>query len=78
MMNIRSYKKAVREMQSGETFYLNSINASVAMIEYTKQLIAEGIIAPLRSEVERYVVADAVEKYMSGEYIFPQMEYIKL
>lgn len=77
-MNIRGYKKAIREMKPGETFYLNIISGSVAMAEFTKELIKSGIIAPELSELEKMIVPEAIQKFMSGDALAPQMTYIKL
>lgn len=77
-MNIRGYKKALRELKVGETFYLNIISASLAMADYTKELIKNGTIAPEKSELEKMIVPDAIERFLSGDALAPQMTYIKL
>lgn len=75
MMNVRSFRKAVREMESGQRFYVNAISASVGMVDQLRQYIKDGVVEPVREEVERSY--KDVEAVMSGKVIFPQMEYIK-
>lgn len=74
-MNIRSFRKAVREMESGQIFYLNAINVSFAVVEQLREFIDIGIVEPIREEAEKYY--KDVESVMSGKVILPQMEYIK-
>ena len=78
MFNIRSYKKALREMNVGDIFYLNVISASVAIAEYTKELIKEGVITPEITELEKMIVPSAIHKFLAGDALAPQMTYIKL
>lgn len=78
MINIRGYKKAIREMKPGDTFYLNIISASVAIADYTKELIQTGIIAPDQKELEKMIVPNALDKFINGYALAPQMTYIKL
>lgn len=74
-MTIRSFRKEVREMASGQRFYLNTINVSVAVVDQLRQCIKDGVVEPVREEVEKCY--KDVEAVMSGKVIFPQMEYIK-
>lgn len=41
MMNIRSYKKMMRELAIGDTFYMNAINCSIAMAEKRDALVTD-------------------------------------
>ena len=75
MMNIRSYKKMIREAQIGDTFYFNAINGSISMIEYTRELIKAGKITPDGEELNKMIKADAQYKFYNGESIAPQMTY---
>lgn len=75
MMNVRSFRKAVKEMESGQRFYVNTISASVAMVDQLRQYIKDGVVEPVREEVEKSY--KDVEAVMSGGVIFPQMDYIK-
>lgn len=74
-VNIRSYKKMIREANIGDTFYLNAINASLTMIEYTRQLIQTGKITPDGEELNKMVKPEAQYKFYTGESIAPQMTY---
>ena len=75
MMNVRSFRKEVREMASGQRFYLNAISASVAVVDQLRRYIKDGVVEPVREEVEKYY--KDVEAVMSGKVILSQMEYIK-
>lgn len=77
-MNVRSYRKIIREMKSGESFYLNIINASEAVVDYTREAIKAGIIQPDIKELEKIINPHSIHHYMKGTFIFPQMTYIKL
>ena len=74
-MTIRSFRKVVREMASGQRFYLNAISVSVVVIDQLRQYIEDGVVEPVREEVEKCY--NDVEAVMSGKVILPQMEYIK-
>lgn len=75
MMNIKSYKKMMRELAVGDTFYFNSINGSINMIEYTRELIKAGKIVPDGEELNKMIKPEAQYKFYSGESICPQMIY---
>ena len=77
MQNVRSLKKLYKEMAIGETFYFNAIAGTVGMIEYTRELVKAGKIAPVKEEVEKVIAPGSIEKCYSGEIIAPQMLYIK-
>lgn len=76
--NIRSYKKMINSLAIGETFYYNSIAGTVSMIDYTRELIQTGKIAPVREEIEKAVTPESLPDFISGVSIFPQMEYVVL
>lgn len=75
MANIRTYKNMIANAKSGDTFYLNAINASISMIEYTRDLIRTGKIKPDQNELDKMIVKDAQNKFYNGECIAPQMIY---
>ena len=75
MMNIRSYRKMMRELKVGDTFYFNAINGSLNMIEYTRELIKAGKIVPDGEELNKMIKAEAQYKFYNGESIAPQMTY---
>lgn len=75
MMNVRSYRKMMKELAIGETFYFNSINGSIAMIDYTRELIQAGRIRPVQKELDKMIKPEAQYKFFNGESIAPQMTY---
>lgn len=75
MMNIRSYKKMIREAKIGDEFYFNAINGSINMIEYTRELIQQGKIVPDGEELNKMIKPEAQYRFYSGESIAPQMTY---
>lgn len=81
MLNVRSYKKMIRESKVGDTFYYNAIAGSLAMVDYTRELIQEGKIAPVQEELDKVInnlYPDVMERYQNGTSIAPQMTYIVL
>ena len=75
MMNIRSLKKLIRELKVGDTFYFNSIAGTISMIDYIRELIQTGKIAPDAEELSKMIKPEAYYKFYSGESIAPQMTY---
>ena len=75
MMNIRSYKKMIKESKIGDTFYYNAIAGSIAMVEFTKELIKSGKIVPDGEELNQMIKPEAQYKFYNGESIAPQMTY---
>lgn len=78
MQNLRSLKKLYKELTIGETFYFNAIAGTVGMIEYIRELIKTGKIAPVKEELEKMIVPTSLEKCCRGEVVAPQMTYIKI
>ena len=76
MINIRTYKKMIREANAGDRFYLNAINASISMIEYTKLLIKSGKLEPVADELDKMIKKEYQESFFNGEKLAPQMTYI--
>ncbi len=76
MINIRTLKKEIANMQSGDTFYFNAVSASFSMIDYIRQLIIEGTIAPEQTELDKVIKKECQYRYQSGEALAPQMVYI--
>lgn len=77
MINVRSLRKLVRELNPGETFYLNAISATISMDEEMKVYIKDGVIEPDREELSRVIKPEYHERFLNGKSIAPQMVYIK-
>jgi len=80
-MNIMSktaFEKHIKNMKNGEVTYINAINFEVEAIEKLRKYIQEGILKPIYEEIEKAIVEEYREKYVTGECICPQMEYIKV
>ena len=78
MLNIRSFKKFIKEGKSGDIFYLNAISVSTTVIEYLKELIKKGYVTPDKAELAKMIKPESINKFMKGESISPQMRYILL
>lgn len=74
-MNIRTYKKFIREATPGARFYLNAIDCSIPMIEYTREMIKAGKIKPDRDELNKMISPEYLGDFLNGERIAPQMIY---
>lgn len=75
MMNYRTLKKSIIEMNAGEKVYINSIGLSLNAINTLRTLICDGIITPDIEEVKK--TYKDVENVMNGKVILPQMDYIR-
>ena len=75
MMNIRTLKKELANMKSGDTFYFNAIAGTLSMIDYIKELVATGKITPVADELNKMIKPDAQYKFYRGEALAPQMTY---
>lgn len=74
-MNIRSFKKEIESMKSGETFYYNAIAGTIKMSEYMKEMIQAGKITPDAEELNKAIKPEAQYKFYRGEALAPQMSY---
>lgn len=74
-------ERHVNNMTTGETVYINLINASVKEIDFLKASIKAGSVEPLKEELDKYLVANISnedrEKYENGTFFIPQMIYRK-
>ena len=74
-------ERHINNMPTGETVYINLINASVKEIDFLRASIKEGKVEPLKEELDRYLVANISmedrEKYENGTLFIPQMIYRK-
>lgn len=68
--------KAVSATESGTTIYINAIAMTTGAIDRLRKYIQDGEIIPIREEVEKMLIPDAVDRAMNGEIICPQMSYI--
>lgn len=75
MNNIRTFKKMIRELAVGDTFYYNSIAGTLSMIDYVRELIQTGKIVPDAEELAKMIKSEAHYKFYNGESIAPQMTY---
>ena len=74
-ISIRTLKKTVRELKSGESIYINSIGLSINSIEALRTMVMGGVLIPDSIEAEK--VYKRPEDIMNGKVIFPQMTYVK-
>ena len=75
MMNIRTFKKEIESMKSGDVFYFNAIAGTVKMAEYMKEQIKAGKITPDAEELNKAIKPEAQYKFYRGEALAPQMSY---
>lgn len=78
MNNIRSYKKLIREAKKGDKFFFNAISGTSTMVDYTRDLIKSGKIAPDGEELVKMINSDSLYKFFNGDSIAPQMTYVVL
>ena len=73
--NLRTMKKAVKEMKTGEVIFINIICLTEKAVNQLKQYIIDGVLVPDEKQVKE--MYNIPEEVMSGNVILPQMEYIK-
>lgn len=67
-----------KHMKVGDTVYINAIALGKRDSNTLKYLIDVGCLVPIEEEVRKVVASGAVDDFMSGKSIFPQMDYIKV
>ena len=65
-------------MKVGDTVYINTINLGTRDNNTLKYLIEVGCLVPIESTVRKCVVPCAVNDFMTGKSVFPQMTYTKV
>lgn len=78
MMNVRSFRKEIREMKQGDICYIDAIGLSLNSIDELRNYIKVAILAPYMPELRKTIKAEYLEQYLNGTSICPQMTYIKL
>ena len=75
--NVCTLKKIVREMNVGESIYINAISCTSSMISFLKSAIIDGTLQPDPTEIDKIIKPESRTKFLSGDCIAPQMTYIK-
>lgn len=75
MMLANEIRREIKGMKKGELFYINAIGLSIAGVNLLRAYVRDGVITPIRSEVES--LYNDIESVMCGDVILPQMNYIK-
>lgn len=70
--------KYIAKLDKGDSFFVNTINGNSIEISFLKLLIQHGKVVPDIDELKRVVVPEAIDSFMNGDCIFPQMTYIKM
>ena len=68
----------IAKLNKGDSFFVNIINGKPYEISFLKLLLQYGKIIPDPDELKRVVVPEAIDDFMNGNCIFPQMTYIKM
>ena len=75
--NVRTLKKVIREMNVGDSIYINAISCTPSMIDYLRSAIIDGTIEPDPAEIDKMIKPESRTKFILGECIAPQMTYRK-
>ena len=67
----------VWQLKPNEHFFVNAINCSEKAIDALREMIIDGTIELDEEHLKALIVPSAWCKFLSGECISPQMEYIK-
>lgn len=73
----KQLKEYVWQLKPNEHFFLNALNCTDKTIEVLRDMIADGTIDLDEEQLKVLIVPKAWGKFLSGECISPQMEYIK-
>ena len=67
----------VWQLKPNEHFFVNAINCTEKAIDALREMIIDGTIELDEEHLKSLIVPKAWGKFLSGECIAPQMEYIK-
>lgn len=67
----------VWKLNPNEHFFLNAINCTEKAIDALREMIIDGTIEIYEGQLRALIVPSAWGKFLAGECISPQMEYIK-
>lgn len=73
----KQLKEYVWSLKPNEHFFLNALNCTSKTIELLRDMIVDGTIELDEVQLKALIVPKAWCKFLSGECISPQMEYIK-
>lgn len=73
----KQLKEYVWQLKPNEHFFLNALNCTDKAIEVLRDMIADGTIELDEEQLKALILPKAWGKYLSGERISPQMDYIK-
>ena len=68
-------KQYLRGMPIGSKIYVNAICLGVRDIKFLRRCIEKKILLPDTEALKRNISDDAYFKFISGECIFPQLDY---
>lgn len=70
-------KKYVWSLNPNEHFYINAIGCTKKAVDALREMIIDGTIQLDEFELRKNIVPSAWGRFLSGEYIIPQMDYVK-
>lgn len=73
----KDLKRYIWALSPNEHFYINAISCTEKAIDALREMIIDGTIELDEVELGRTIVPSARGKFLTGECIAPQMDYIK-
>lgn len=77
-VSAREIKNVVGGLCKGETVFINALGLTDKAIDALRSYIECGELQPEAEQLHALIVPQAWCKYISGECIAPQMEYVKM
>lgn len=77
-VSAREINNTIGGLHSGDTVFINALGLTDKAIDALREFICDGVIEPEPEQLQALIVPQAWCKYISGECIAPQMEYVKM
>lgn len=77
-VSVRELNKNVNSLHTGETIFINALGLTNKALDALRSYIECGVLQPEAEQLHSLILPKAWCKYISGECIVPQMEYVKM
>ena len=77
-VSARDLNKTIGGLCKGETVFINALGLTDKAVDALRSKIECGELQPEAEQLHALIVPQAWCKYISGECIAPQMEYVKM
>ncbi|MBR5823782.1 MAG: hypothetical protein IKY67_06535 [Paludibacteraceae bacterium] len=71
-------QKQINELKPDECIYINCVGLSANAVETVRENVQRGVIRPHTTHLRNFCGEQHFDQYMNGDYIAPQMVYVKV